>query len=50
MKKFFDLLFSMQFSGTLMLVFAAAIGTATFVENDLGTLAAKIIVYEAFWF
>ena len=43
-------LFSMQFSGTLMLVFAAAIGTATFVENDLGTLAAKLIVYEAFWF
>lgn len=50
MKKVFDFLFSMQFSGTLMLVFAAAIGTATFVENDLGTLAAKIIVYEAFWF
>lgn len=50
MKKVFDFLFSMQFSGTLMLVFAAAIGTATFVENDLGTLASKIIVYEAFWF
>ncbi len=50
MKKFFDFLFSMQFSGALLLIFAAAIGTATFVENDLGTLAARLIVYEAFWF
>ena len=50
MRKFFDFLFSMQFAGTMMLVFAAAIGTATFVENDLGTLAAKLIVYEAKWF
>jgi len=50
MKKVFDFLFSMQFSGILMLLFAAAIGTATFVENDLGTLASKLLVYEAFWF
>ena len=40
----------MQFTGTLMLVFAAAIGTATFVENDLGTLAARLIVYDSKWF
>ncbi len=50
MKKFFDFIFSMQFAGTLMLVFAAAIGTATFIENDYGTLAAKSVVYEALWF
>lgn len=50
MKKIFDFLFSMQFAGTLMLVFAAAIGTATIIENDLGTLAARLIVYEALWF
>jgi cytochrome c-type biogenesis protein CcsB len=50
MRKFFDFIFSMQFAGTLLLVFAAAIGTATFIENDFGTPAAKAIVYDARWF
>ena len=50
MRKFFDFIFSMQFSGTLMLIFAGVIGAATFVENDLGTLAARIIVYDSHWF
>ena len=50
MRKFFDFLFSMQFAGTLLLIFAAAIGTATFIENDFGTLAAKSAVYSARWF
>jgi cytochrome c-type biogenesis protein CcsB len=50
MRKFFDFIFSMQFAGTLMLIFAAAVGTATFIENDHGTLAAKSVVYEATWF
>ncbi len=50
MRKFFDFIFSMQFAGTLMLIFAAAIGTATFIENDFGTLAAKSVVYDALWF
>jgi len=50
MRKFFDLIFSMQFAGTLMLIFAAAIGTATFIENNFGTLAAKSLVYDALWF
>jgi len=50
MRKFFDFIFSMQFAGTLLLIFAAAIGTATFIENDYGTLAAKSVVYEAKWF
>jgi cytochrome c-type biogenesis protein CcsB len=50
MKKFFDFIFSMLFAGTLMLIFAAAIGTATFIENDYGTLAARSVVYEAGWF
>jgi cytochrome c-type biogenesis protein CcsB len=40
----------MQFAGTLLLIFAAAIGTATFIENDFGTLAAKSAVYSARWF
>ena len=50
MRKFFDFIFSMQFAGLLLLVFAAAIGTATFVENDYGTLAAKTLVYSSRWF
>ncbi len=50
MKKFFDFIFSMQFAGTLLLVFAAAIGTATFIENDFGTVAAQTLVYKATWF
>lgn len=50
MRKFYDFLFSMQFAGTLMLIFAGVIGAATFVENDLGTLAARIIVYDSHWF
>ena len=50
MKKVFDFIFSMQFAGTLMLIFAAAIGTATFIENDYGTLASKSVVYNALWF
>jgi cytochrome c-type biogenesis protein CcsB len=50
MRKFFDFIFSMQFAGMLMLIFAAAIGTATFIENDFGVLAAKSVVYDALWF
>ena len=50
MKRFFDFIFSMQFAGMLMLLFAAAIGTATFIENDFGTAAAKATVYNATWF
>ena len=40
----------MTFAGTLMLIFAASVGTATFIENDFGTLAAKSVVYGAKWF
>lgn len=36
--------------GILLLVFAASIGTATFIENDFGTMAAKAVVYNAVWF
>ncbi len=40
----------MQMAGTLMLVFAGVIGIATFVENDLGSFAARIFVYDSHWF
>lgn len=36
--------------GLLLVVFAYAIGYATFVENDYGAIAAKIAVYNSRWF
>ena len=36
--------------GLLLVVFAYAIGYATFVENDSGAVAAKIMVYNTTWF
>jgi cytochrome c-type biogenesis protein CcsB len=33
-----------------MILFAAAIGAATFVENDFGTSAAQKIIFKAWWF
>ncbi len=40
----------MQTMGTLILLFAFSIGTATFIENDFGAVAAKAVVYNAAWF
>ncbi len=34
----------------LFLVFAMAMGVATFIENDYGTETAKALVYNAWWF
>ena len=34
----------------LLLVFAIAMGTATFIENDFGTATAWIKVYDSSWF
>ncbi len=50
MKKVYNLMFSMQSMGILILIFAFSIGAATFIENDFGTTAAKAIVYNAVWF
>ena len=50
MNRFFNIIFSMQTMGFLLLVFAASIGTATFIENDFGTEAAKAVVYNTTWF
>ena len=36
--------------GMLLIVFAAVIGYATFIENDHGPQAARIIVYHQRWF
>lgn len=37
-------------AGVYMLVFAASIGIATFIENDFGTSAAQKVVFRALWF
>jgi cytochrome c-type biogenesis protein CcsB len=48
--KFIKHLFSMSFTGALLLVFAVSIGVATFIENDFGPIGSQSIVYRALWF
>jgi ResB-like family len=43
-------LFSTRMAGMYMLVFAAAIAIATFIENDYGTSAAQKLIFKARWF
>ncbi len=50
MKKLSDIFFSMQSMGVMIIIFAFSIGTATIIENDFGTMAAKAVVYNATWF
>ena len=40
----------MKTAAIMMLIFAFAIGYATFVENDYGTMTAKADIYNARWF
>jgi len=50
MKKIFNFLFSMQLTVVLLFIFAFSAGMATFIENDFGTTAAQIAVYNSTWF
>lgn len=50
MKKLQNLLISTRTMAVLMVIYAVAMGYATFLENDYGTPAAKALIYEAFWF
>ncbi len=50
MGKISNILFSTRAAGIYFLVFAAAIGLATFIENDYGTAAAQKWIYRARWF
>ena len=50
MKKISNILFSMETMGILILIFAASIGVATFIENDFGTAGSKSVVYNTTWF
>ncbi len=40
----------MFFTGLLVVIFAISIAYATFVENDYGTVTAKILIYNSLWF
>ena len=50
MKQVLSLLGSMKSMAVMMLIFAFAIGYATFIENDYGTITSKAEVYNARWF
>ena len=50
MKPIIDRLFSTTAAGFYMILFAVAIGVATFVENDFGTSAAQKVIFKARWF
>ncbi|MBE0650995.1 MAG: cytochrome c biogenesis protein CcsA [Bacteroidales bacterium] len=50
MKKIYNFFLSMTSMGVLLLIFAASIAVATFIENDFGTTAAWALVYDATWF
>ena len=50
MKKVISFFSSMFFTGLLVIIFAISIAYATFIENDYGTVTAKILVYNAHWF
>lgn len=42
-------LFSTSAAGLYMILFAVAIGAATFIENDFGTSAAQKVVFKSWW-
>jgi len=50
MNKLIKLLYSTRLMATLFIVFATAMGLATFIENDYGTETAKALVYNSWWF
>ncbi len=50
MKQLISAFSSMKTMVVMMLIFAAAVGYATFIENDYGTITSKADVYNARWF
>ena len=49
-KKILNNLFSTSAAGLYMILFAVAIGGATFVENDFGTSSAQKVIFKSWWF
>ena len=50
MRKVLAILFSNRVTLVALVIFAGAMGYATFVENDYGTPVARQSIYEAWWF
>ncbi|MDC1063672.1 cytochrome c biogenesis protein CcsA [Flavobacteriales bacterium] len=50
LKRFFQFFLSVKLASLLLLVFAAVIGVATFIENDFGRITAKALIYSKWWF
>ena len=50
MKKILDTLYSTRLTAVLFLIFAIAMGVATFIENDFGTQTSKALIYNTWWF
>lgn len=50
LKKISNALFSTSAAGFYLVALAAAIGAATFVENDFGTSSAQKIIFKTRWF
>jgi cytochrome c-type biogenesis protein CcsB len=49
-RKIFIRLFDTRAAGLYFFLFAAAIGIATFIENDFGTSSAQKLIYKSWWF
>jgi len=50
MKKLLNILYSPRTTLGLLVIFAIAMGAATFIENSYDTITSKILVYHAIWF
>ena len=49
-KKIISLIVSTRLTAILFITFSAAMGIGTFIESMHGTDAARILIYNAFWF
>ena len=49
-KKVISLIVSTRLTAILFITFSAAMGIGTFIESMHGTDAARILIYNAFWF
>ncbi|WP_435415595.1 cytochrome c biogenesis protein CcsA [Polaribacter aestuariivivens] len=50
MKNLLNFLYSTRLMAVLFILFATAMGVATFIENDFGTQTSKALIYNAWWF
>jgi cytochrome c-type biogenesis protein CcsB len=50
MKRITDFLFSTRLTLVLLIIFAASLGVATFIEEKYDTITSQIVVYHSRWF